>query len=236
MVKNLSLKPEVNGLFCEKIFGPINDFECSCGKKPTNLQKFCPNCGVEFTYSKKRRYQLGFIKLFNPAAHIWYLKRRPSYLSILLNFNRKQTESLIYCTESVLNSIYPNPFSFTFYPPSSTSFDRNYREVKTLQEASFVKSSRQSQTLYYPKILIKPFLYQLMNFNFSLIKSYLKICRLKKLHQPDRNFLKDVNINWDSFNNLEKKSFILSTLKAFLNSSSYWKLDKKKPIMLKKTH
>ena len=233
MVKNLSLKPEVNGLFCEKIFGPINDFECSCGKKPTNLQKFCPNCDVEFTYSRKRRYQLGFIKLFNPVAHIWYLKKRPSYLSILLNFNRKQTESLIYCTESVLNSIYPNPFSFTFYPSSSRNFDRDYREVKTLKETLFVESSRQSQPLHHPKILIEPFLYQLMNFNFFLIKSYLETYKLKKVHQSDRSFLRNTNINWDSFNNLEKKSFILSPLKAFLNSSSYWKLDKKNSLCTK---
>nr|YP_009330340.1 DNA-directed RNA polymerase [Lambia antarctica]ANN39049.1 DNA-directed RNA polymerase [Lambia antarctica] len=75
------------------------DYECSCGKKSQQRKKFCLDCEVEYTTSKKRRYRLGYIQLISPIAHIWYLKGRPSYLSILLNFSRKKTESLVYCTE-----------------------------------------------------------------------------------------------------------------------------------------
>jgi len=97
-----TLRPEPGGLFCEKIFGPVKDFECACGKKrslPT--QKFCPDCEVDYISSRVRRYRLGFIQLAAPVAHIWYLKGTPSYLSILLDMPRKKVESIIYCTESI---------------------------------------------------------------------------------------------------------------------------------------
>ena len=232
IVENWSLKPEINGLFCERIFGPINDFECSCGKKPTNLQKFCPNCDVEFTYSKKRRYQLGFIKLFNPTAHIWYLKGRPSYLSILLNFNRRKTESLVYCTESVLTSIFPNPSNLAFYQPSLFNFNIKYRSIKTLKKTLFADVF--CQPPYPPKISIESFILQVMNFNFFPIKNYLESYVHKKIHQSKKNFLKDVNIHWSSINDREKKPFILFNLKVFLSSPSYWKLVNKRSVCLEK--
>ncbi len=86
-------------MFCERIFGPINDYECACGKKPQYHQKFCPECEVEYTTAKVRRYRLGYIQLIVPISHIWYIKGRPSYLSILFNFSRKKTESIVYCTQ-----------------------------------------------------------------------------------------------------------------------------------------
>ena len=224
MVKNLSLKPEVDGLFCEKIFGPINDFECSCGKKPNNLQKFCPNCNVEFTYSKKRRYQLGFIKLFNPTAHIWYLKGRPSYLSILLNFSRKQAESLIYCTELVLNSIFPSFFSSIFYQTPSLNFNLKYRNLKTLKKFLFTKLD--CKPFKSPRLSIKPFILQSMS--FKDFKSY----EHKKMYQYEDNFFKDVNINWSFINSIEKKSFTLFRLNTFLSSSDFWTLEEEHSLSL----
>lgn len=83
-----TLKPEKNGLFCEKIFGPVKDFECSCGIKNTTFKagnNFCLNCGVEFTASRVRRYRLGYIKLSSPVSHIWYLRGRPRFLNILFD-------------------------------------------------------------------------------------------------------------------------------------------------------
>lgn len=97
-----TLRPEPGGLFCEKIFGPVKDFECGCGKKrslPT--QRFCPDCEVDYISSRVRRYRLGFIQLASPVAHIWYVKGTPSYLSILLDMPRKKIESIIYCTERI---------------------------------------------------------------------------------------------------------------------------------------
>ncbi len=110
-----TFKPSKGGLFCERIFGPMKDFECACGKrqKPTALESkkileheqtqrsFCPNCDVEYTWSIIRRYQLGYIKLNAPVVHLWYFKTNPSYLSILFDMKRKHLESIIYCTEPI---------------------------------------------------------------------------------------------------------------------------------------
>lgn len=110
-----TFKPSKGGLFCERIFGPIKDFECACGKRqrPTALESkkilehqqtsryFCPNCDVEYTWSIIRRYQLGYIKLHSPVTHLWYFKTNPSYLSILFDIKRKHLESIIYCTETI---------------------------------------------------------------------------------------------------------------------------------------
>ncbi len=110
-----TFKPHKGGLFCERIFGPLKDFECACGiySKPNELESkkilqheqiqrtFCPNCDVEYTWSVIRRYQLGYIQLVSPVSHIWYLKANPSYLSLLLDFKRSFLESIIYCTKSI---------------------------------------------------------------------------------------------------------------------------------------
>jgi DNA-directed RNA polymerase beta' subunit len=117
-----TLKPEKGGLFCERVFGPVKDFECACGKKKTRpQQKYCSECDVEFTSSRIRRYRLGFIQLISPVAHVWYLKGRPSYISILLDIPKKKADALTYCTDitRILNSYKENQsFSSygTFYP------------------------------------------------------------------------------------------------------------------------
>jgi DNA-directed RNA polymerase beta' subunit len=83
-----TLKPEIGGLFCEKIFGPIEDFECLCAptkRKSKTQNKFCPDCDVEFTVARVRRYRLGYIKLASPVSHIWYLRGRPRFLNILFD-------------------------------------------------------------------------------------------------------------------------------------------------------
>jgi DNA-directed RNA polymerase beta' subunit len=97
-----TLKPEKGGLFCERIFGPIKDFECACGKKPTKNQKiFCLSCNVEFTSSQVRRYRLGYIELNSSVTHVWYLKSIPSYISILLDMSKKKVENIAYCIETI---------------------------------------------------------------------------------------------------------------------------------------
>ena len=100
-----TLKPEKGGLFCERIFGPIKDFECSCGKKKNDpQQKFCPECLVEYTSSRVRRYRLGYIQLVSPVTHIWYLKGTPSYISTFLDIRKKKVEAITYCTE-IINKV-----------------------------------------------------------------------------------------------------------------------------------
>lgn len=94
-------KPEKDGLFCERIFGPIKSGVCICGKFQTienrkNI-KFCEHCGVDFTESRIRRYRMGYIKLACPVTHIWYLKHLPSCIANILAKPLKELESLVYC-------------------------------------------------------------------------------------------------------------------------------------------
>jgi DNA-directed RNA polymerase beta' subunit len=93
-------KPEPEGLFCEKIFGPIKTGCCSCGRYQgiTDLKekKCCENCGVELTDSKVRRHNMGYIRLECPVMHIWYLKSVPSYLARILNQPIEDLERLVY--------------------------------------------------------------------------------------------------------------------------------------------
>nr|YP_010914373.1 RNA polymerase beta' subunit [Tillandsia recurvifolia]WIL90650.1 RNA polymerase beta' subunit [Tillandsia recurvifolia]DAZ90526.1 TPA_asm: RNA polymerase beta' subunit [Racinaea ropalocarpa] len=95
-------KPEKDGLFCERISGPIKSGICACGnyraiRAEKEDPKFCEQCGVEFVDSRIRRYQMGYIKLACPVTHVWYLKRLPSYIANLLDKPLKQLEGLVYC-------------------------------------------------------------------------------------------------------------------------------------------
>ncbi|MGL5036104.1 MAG: DNA-directed RNA polymerase subunit gamma [Microcystaceae cyanobacterium] len=93
-----TLKPEMDGLFCEKIFGPSKDWECWCGKYKRVRHRgiVCERCGVEVTESRVRRHRMGFIKLAAPVTHVWYLKGIPSYLSILLDMPLRDVEQIVY--------------------------------------------------------------------------------------------------------------------------------------------
>uniref|UniRef100_A0AB39U2N9 DNA-directed RNA polymerase subunit beta' n=1 Tax=Ophioglossum hongii TaxID=3238578 RepID=A0AB39U2N9_9MONI len=95
-------KPERDGLFCERIFGPVKSGVCACGdyqavENEEESPKFCKQCGVEFTESRVRRYRMGYIKLACPVTHVWYLKRLPSCIANLLAKPLKELESLVYC-------------------------------------------------------------------------------------------------------------------------------------------
>jgi DNA-directed RNA polymerase subunit beta' len=93
-----TLKPEMDGLFCEKIFGPSKDWECHCGKYKRVRHRgiVCERCGVEVTESRVRRHRMGFIKLAAPVSHVWYLKGIPSYVAILLDMPLRDVEQIVY--------------------------------------------------------------------------------------------------------------------------------------------
>ena len=107
-----TLKPERDGLFCERIFGPSKDWECYCGKYKRVRHKgiICERCGVEVTDSKVRRQRMGHIKLAAPVSHIWFLKGIPSYLGLLLDMTLKDLEQVIYFNNYVV--IYPADSEF----------------------------------------------------------------------------------------------------------------------------
>nr|YP_009270122.1 RNA polymerase beta [Neottia ovata]ANT73031.1 RNA polymerase beta [Neottia ovata] len=95
-------KPEKDGLFCERISGPIKSGICACGNyrgvgAEKEDPKSCEECGVEFVDSRIRRYQMGYIKLACPVTHVWYLKRLPSYIANLLDKPLRELEGLVYC-------------------------------------------------------------------------------------------------------------------------------------------
>jgi DNA-directed RNA polymerase subunit beta' len=93
-----TFKPEKDGLFCAKIFGPINDYECLCGKYKRMKYKgiICERCGVEVTKSKVRRERMGHIQLASPVAHIWFFKSPPSRIGLILDMTIKELEKVLY--------------------------------------------------------------------------------------------------------------------------------------------
>nr|YP_011020232.1 RNA polymerase beta' subunit [Pleurothallis matudana]WQH62651.1 RNA polymerase beta' subunit [Pleurothallis matudana] len=107
-------KPEKDGLFCERISGPIKNGICACGNyrgigTEKEDPKFCEECGVEFVDSRIRRYQMGYIKLTCPVTHVWYLKRLPSYIANLLDKPLRELEGLVYCDFYFARSITKKP-------------------------------------------------------------------------------------------------------------------------------
>ncbi len=117
-----TLKPERDGLFCEKIFGPTKDWECHCGKYKRIRFKgmICDRCGVEITRAKVRRERMGHIELATPVSHIWYFKGVPSRIGILLDMSPRQLEKVIYFA------------AYVVIDPGSTPLQK--REVLTEQK------------------------------------------------------------------------------------------------------
>lgn len=99
-----TLKPEMDGLFCERIFGPAKDWECHCGKYKRVRHRgiVCERCGVEVTESRVRRHRMGYIKLAAPVTHVWYLKGIPSYMAILLDMPLRDVEQIVYFNSYVV--------------------------------------------------------------------------------------------------------------------------------------
>jgi len=93
-----TFKPERDGLFCARIFGPIKDYECLCGKYKRMKYKgiICEKCGVEVTLSKVRRERMGHIELASPVAHIWFLKSLPSRIGLMVDMTLKDLERVLY--------------------------------------------------------------------------------------------------------------------------------------------
>ena len=121
-------KPEKDGLFCEKIFGPMKDWECHCGKYKRVKYKghVCEKCGVEITRAKVRRERMGHIELAAPVSHIWYFKGVPSKIGLLLNMGPKQLEQVIYFASYVVI----NPGSVTELEYKQVITDKQLREIE----------------------------------------------------------------------------------------------------------
>jgi len=101
------LRPEKDGLFCEAIFGPTKDWQCYCGKYKNVRYKgiICDKCGVEVTRSSVRRERMGHIELAAPVAHVWYTRRVPSYLGILLDISKRNMDRVLYFAQHVITHV-----------------------------------------------------------------------------------------------------------------------------------
>ena len=130
-----TLKPERDGLFCERIFGPQNDWECHCGKykKIRYKGKVCERCGVEITRKKVRRERMGSIELAAPVSHIWYFKTIPSRMGLLLNMSPKDLEQVLYFSKYVVLDPGDTPLE-----KMQLLNERQYMEVYEKYEDDFV--------------------------------------------------------------------------------------------------
>jgi DNA-directed RNA polymerase subunit beta' len=101
------LRPEKDGLFCEAIFGPTRDWQCYCGKYKNVRYKgiICDKCGVEVTRSSVRRERMGHIELAAPVAHVWYTRRVPSYMGMLLNISRRDLDRVLYFAQYIITEV-----------------------------------------------------------------------------------------------------------------------------------
>src|SRR6266571_4106641 len=103
-----TLRPERDGLFCERIFGPTRDWECHCGKYKRYRYKgiICDKCGVEVTRSKVRRERMGHIKLASPVSHVWYFKGIPSRMGLLLDMSPRNLEKILYFANYIVTDVH----------------------------------------------------------------------------------------------------------------------------------
>ena len=122
-----TFKPEPGGLFCQKIFGPVRDYECACGKYKRIKYKgvVCDRCGVEVTVSRVRRDRMGHIELAVPVSHIWFLKSMPSRLGLLLNMTAKSLERVLYYEQYMVTDPGSTPLE-----EKQLLSDKEYREAQ----------------------------------------------------------------------------------------------------------
>ncbi len=129
-----TLKPERDGLFCERIFGPTKDWECHCGKykKIRYKGKICDRCGVEVTKAKVRRERMGHIELAAPVSHIWYFKGIPSRMGLLLDISPRILEKVLYFAAYIVT----DP-GFTPLAKNQILSDKEYRDMREKYEDDF---------------------------------------------------------------------------------------------------
>lgn len=133
-----TLKPERDGLFCERIFGPEKDYECACGKYKKRKIKakgvICDRCGVEVTKSKVRRERMGHIELAAPVVHFWFLQGSPGILSILLDLEDKQLKDVVYFESYIVTDLNKNNRNILFFILKKKYINKKNELIKALEE------------------------------------------------------------------------------------------------------
>nr|AHK10003.1 beta' chain of RNA polymerase [Prototheca wickerhamii] len=204
-----TLKPEMGGLFCQKIFGPIKDYTCACGKKNKKTQtKICENCGVERTLSRVRRYRFGHIKLSQPVVHSLYASSKPSPLGACINWSNKRLQGVISATE------------FCHLPTHFLAFNPWFNIVSIFKnKANEPKNNKNSYKLtktinkkQVPK-LFRKLIYISANQNINKFKLKTNLETIKKVYKlqlfPNELFLYGINydMTWDQVENFQEFLF-----------------------------
>ena len=194
-----TLKPERDGLFCAKIFGPVRDYECICGKYKKMRYKGwkCEKCGVEITSSKVRRTRMGHIELVTPVAHIWYVNSLPSRIGTLLNIKMKDLERVLYYEAYIVESA-----GEAFYDNENSKKVEKYDVLNEEQYQSL--KERFSQTGFVAKM------------GGQVIRDMLAELDLVEI----LNSLKEEMVNTNS--EAKKKTIVkrLKVVESFLNSGN----------------
>ena len=143
-----TLKPERDGLFCERIFGPTKDFECYCGKYKRIRYKgvICDKCGVEVARAKVRRERMGHIELACPVSHIWFAKGIPSRLGLLLDLSPRSLEHILYFSQYVVTSVDQEAREEAIRQLEENTA-RNLAEKKEALEARIAEMEREQATV-----------------------------------------------------------------------------------------
>ncbi|MEA3355423.1 MAG: DNA-directed RNA polymerase subunit beta' [Patescibacteria group bacterium] len=206
-----TLKPEKDGLFCEKIFGPTKDWECYCGKYKRIRYRgiICDKCGVEVTRSKVRRERMGHIKLASPVAHIWFFKGAPSHLSLILGVSPRNLSGVIYFAkylviesdESAKKGIYKDQDK-QFTDKVNILKENLKKEI----EDTKIKGTKSIKVI---KKKIKAKEQIEMAVNEALLKTKRQIVALKESFALEKDILKDI---YDAIKDLVKKTYKLSVL------------------------
>ncbi|MFI3290615.1 MAG: DNA-directed RNA polymerase subunit beta' [Opitutales bacterium] len=155
-----TFKPEQGGLFCQKIFGPIRDYECACGKykRVRYKDQVCERCGVEVTTSRVRRDRMGHIELAVPVSHIWFLKSMPSRLGLVLDMTSKALESVIYYEKYIV------------IDPRNTSL----KEMQLLSDEEYQKAMEEyDDEAFYAKMGAEAIYEILQNLNLAKLSNDL---------------------------------------------------------------
>ena len=183
-------QPELNGLFCEKIFGPIKNWKCKCGKyNGFLLDKICDECQVEIIEARVRRYRMGYIELTCPVAHLWYSKGVPNYLTILLkcfdeDLKLVHIDQIIYFKEKAEN----NPLELFLYPET-----KNELQPFLERNETFLNSSEEAETHLFSKYF-KP-LRQKKRQGAEIIKAALENINLKDEIKKARSLVDNLSLN-----------------------------------------
>lgn len=183
-----TFKPEMNGLFCERIFGPNKNLECACGKyKRVRYEGLiCDRCGVEITESRVRRHRMGYINLIYPVTHIWYINSRPNYMALLLEVEQNE--------QRLDTAIANHPFS-------------RFKTLNPNQKNSFVKLLFKREVLYFLKYI--------RSLSYLNKKQRNKLFRLLIYAPLLRKQSYRFNINFPFHNNFKKLvKYVLLTFKT----------------------